>query len=206
MKTKVYFIVGPGRIKIGYTSQPERRLNDLRNSDMEQLSLIGSIDGGRALEKKIHALVSYYQIKGEWFRDCPEVRGVIDRAMRGEFMVEEKPSRAEVAAPSWRSLEDEIVATMGDWMPPELMAAVSAEIEVFARHDIKRTFPDQSWHLLKCKKPRDWKTFIEMVKAHSSAIPKFMSLRASDDVTSAKKLIEETRATLAEMAYGARAA
>jgi hypothetical protein len=85
---RVYFISGPGRIKIGYTKRPEYRLRQLRCSDLEEIIPIGVISGTRALEKKLHTLASAHRIRGEWFNDCAEVRAIMDDAIAGKISVD----------------------------------------------------------------------------------------------------------------------
>jgi hypothetical protein len=84
---KVYFVAAPARIKIGFTCSPERRLIALRRADMEELTVIAIIDGSRALEKHLHGLLKEHRFRGEWFRDCDDVRRVIDEAISGKHVV-----------------------------------------------------------------------------------------------------------------------
>lgn len=94
MTGKVYFASAPGRIKIGFTKHPDRRLAQLRSADMETIEVIGIIDGARYVERKLHYLLHEYRRNGEWFEDCPEVRAVIADAMAGN--VPKPPAKAEV--------------------------------------------------------------------------------------------------------------
>jgi hypothetical protein len=82
---KVYFVGAPGRIKIGYTVHPEKRLQSLQQIDMERLTSLAVIHGTRVTERQLHDLLRDYHIRGEWFKDCPEVRAVMARAIAGEF-------------------------------------------------------------------------------------------------------------------------
>lgn len=82
---KVYFVAAPGRIKIGYTRNPERRLAQLRAADMEKIEPIGVIPGTRAIEAKLHAMLQPYRLRGEWFFDCADVRAVVNEALAGEI-------------------------------------------------------------------------------------------------------------------------
>lgn len=86
---KIYFVEGPGRIKIGYTRQPDKRLASLRASDMEDLKSLGVIPGTRALEKTLHNRASAYRIRGEWFVDCEAVRSLVSDALNGKYQIEE---------------------------------------------------------------------------------------------------------------------
>lgn len=98
---KIYFVSAPGRIKVGYTRNPERRLMQLRSSDMEPLESIGVIAGSRAIERKLHELLNEFRLRGEWFVDCQQVRAVIADAMAGNFafMLGENEAREDNAAP-----------------------------------------------------------------------------------------------------------
>ena len=102
MNGKVYFVSAPGRIKIGYTRNPERRLMQLRSNDLETLTSMGVIVGSRALESRLHDALNEYCIKGEWFLDCDAVRSVVEDAIAGKFKfidapaIDEAPSRSPV--------------------------------------------------------------------------------------------------------------
>jgi len=101
MTGKVYFVSAPGRVKVGYTRKPELRLAQLRAVDMEELSVVAIIDGTRPLEAKIQKILKHLNIRGEWFRDCPELRAIIDDAVAGRIEDESKhhfEARAERTA------------------------------------------------------------------------------------------------------------
>lgn len=78
---KVYFVSAPGRIKIGYTVNPDDRLEKLRQADMEPLSVIAVIDGTRRLERHLHEKLSPFRLKGEWFLDCAAVRDAMNECL-----------------------------------------------------------------------------------------------------------------------------
>jgi hypothetical protein len=86
MKHRVYFAASKGRIKIGTTSKPvPERLAQISASLERPLVQIGFIDGDQQLERSIHRLLDAFRIRGEWFRDCPEIRKAIDHLIsRGE--------------------------------------------------------------------------------------------------------------------------
>jgi hypothetical protein len=69
----VYFIRDPASraIKVGYSTDPTKRLAQLQTATSGQLELLGSIPGGKEEEGRIHALLGFQhqRIKGEWFRE-----------------------------------------------------------------------------------------------------------------------------------------
>lgn len=99
MSGKIYFVSAPGRIKIGFTSNPESRLRKLRNDDMEPLEVIGIADGNGRTEHRLHDMVRQFCIKGEWFRDCPEVRAVINDFLNGKLVFDKFGQDLEVIKP-----------------------------------------------------------------------------------------------------------
>lgn len=91
MYGRVYFVSAPGRIKIGYTRRPDVRLQQLQSADMENLTMIGTIVGSRWMESEFHKKLSAFNIRGEWFTDCTQVREVINAALAGNMPVEPEP-------------------------------------------------------------------------------------------------------------------
>ena len=75
----VYFIGDEGAIKIGFAAHPEIRMENLQSGNPRQLILLGSYRrrDARAEERRLHRQFAAYRIRGEWFRDSPELRAVI---------------------------------------------------------------------------------------------------------------------------------
>jgi hypothetical protein len=69
MDSVVYFVeaIGAGVVKIGTTKSINTRLATLRVSSPHHLKLIGTIPGGRALERRLHKRYSQDRKAGEWF-------------------------------------------------------------------------------------------------------------------------------------------
>ena len=67
--TKVYFIQQSdgGPIKIGTAKDPEQRLAALQTGNPQELRLLGSVLGSRAVELGLHELFRAYRLNGEWF-------------------------------------------------------------------------------------------------------------------------------------------
>lgn len=79
----VYFAAQGGRIKIGTTTQdPRNRLAQLNCSLPERLELIGCIVGDWRREHELHRAFRAFNLRGEWFRDCEELRAEIDLLLK----------------------------------------------------------------------------------------------------------------------------
>lgn len=75
----VYFIqVSSGPIKIGYASRDVyERLANLQVGNHEEMRLLAVASGTAALERALHKRLARHCVRGEWFRDCDEVRAAI---------------------------------------------------------------------------------------------------------------------------------
>lgn len=81
----VYFVEAKrlGVVKIGRTTEMERRLSRLQVASPVELELLLTIPGGRTEEKALHEKHAGDRVRGEWFRISPAVRATID-ALRPE--------------------------------------------------------------------------------------------------------------------------
>jgi len=71
----VYFIASAdGRVKIGSSAVPERRLAALQTGSGAQLRLLGTIAGNYEDEKNLHHRFAGYRLRGEWFEIAGELR------------------------------------------------------------------------------------------------------------------------------------
>jgi Meiotically up-regulated gene 113 len=77
----VYFMASGAEIKIGFTSDLSSRMAQLRYDGHKDAELIAAIYGGRAIEKALHTKLARYRVKGEWFKDCAEVRSAIQNSL-----------------------------------------------------------------------------------------------------------------------------
>ncbi len=78
--SSIYFIqaVTGGPIKIGFSAQhPESRLYSLQVGNPEELQIIATMSGTKNFEKEVHRRFYKHHIRGEWFRDDPEIKGFI---------------------------------------------------------------------------------------------------------------------------------
>lgn len=81
----IYFVQGVdgGPVKIGWSENPEKRLEQLQAASPDQLRILDYIIGDRHHERALHGRLSEYRLRGEWFDDCPPVREAIAEVMRG---------------------------------------------------------------------------------------------------------------------------
>lgn len=65
-------------IKIGFSNDPVRRLDQLQTSLVHRLDLLLTFVGTSELETKIHRQLKKYRLKGEWFEANQEVFQVLN--------------------------------------------------------------------------------------------------------------------------------
>lgn len=74
----VYFIgTDDGRVKIGYSTDPEARLVALQTGAAGRLSLIAKMPGRYEDEKNLHIRFGRHRLRGEWFRHAGDLRNFI---------------------------------------------------------------------------------------------------------------------------------
>lgn len=77
---KCYFIgAGRGRIKIGYSSNPEARMAAFQAGSPVRLQILALAPGGMAREVAYHAQFQAHRAYGEWFARAPEIVAEIER-------------------------------------------------------------------------------------------------------------------------------
>lgn len=76
----VYFISDGEHVKIGLSRQPRKRLSSLQTGHPKRLNIVGLMPGGAEDEFQLHGRFRDHRVKGEWFRDCSEIRDFIARA------------------------------------------------------------------------------------------------------------------------------
>lgn len=69
MKSYVYWIMIKDTEfhKIGYSTDPQKRMAKLQTSSPSKFKLMRTIPGDRRLEKALHAELAEFWLKGEWF-------------------------------------------------------------------------------------------------------------------------------------------
>ena len=87
----IYFIQAGdnGPVKIGYSINPEKRLQALQTSHPQKLRMITVIDGDRDLEKELHEYFSDESVSGEWFNI--DMRAILAALMRLDLLSKPRP-------------------------------------------------------------------------------------------------------------------
>lgn len=75
--SSVYFADAGGQIKIGWSRKVSARLAQLQTGSAVPIKLLGTIPGGLALERRIHAHFAHLRTQGEWFVAAPELLAFI---------------------------------------------------------------------------------------------------------------------------------
>jgi hypothetical protein len=77
---RIYFIQQGenGAIKIGYTTNPPKRLKALATASPYPLHVRLVIEGSKKLEKDLHNKFAQWQLDGEWFEPCQEIIDFIE--------------------------------------------------------------------------------------------------------------------------------
>lgn len=73
----VYFISDGEAIKIGKAINPPKRLKNLQIGNPRELKMLGYFRTSHYSEGNIHRHFEAFWIRGEWFRDNPELRAFI---------------------------------------------------------------------------------------------------------------------------------
>ena len=63
----IYAIRCMDRVKIGFSTDPARRLVKIRADNAHECRLLGVIAGDMELEAQLHERFAHYHVRGEWF-------------------------------------------------------------------------------------------------------------------------------------------
>lgn len=76
----VYFIVSRqlNLVKIGTTTDVDRRIATMQTGSPSRLELLGTILGDAETESYLHIMFAEYRAHGEWFHYSEEIQGYID--------------------------------------------------------------------------------------------------------------------------------
>jgi hypothetical protein len=78
--TFIYFVEMQGHIKIGIAANWRKRINSLQTSSPFPVRRLLVIRSGVGMEPILHEKLAPLRVRGEWFRDCPEIREFIAKA------------------------------------------------------------------------------------------------------------------------------
>jgi Meiotically Up-regulated Gene 113 (MUG113) protein len=80
----IYFIGSEdGRVKIGYSTKPGKRLRAVQTGASTLLRLIAAVRGSPQDEQQLHAKFVDYRLRGEWFRFEGELRTYVEELTDG---------------------------------------------------------------------------------------------------------------------------
>ena len=85
-KGYVYFVTEPGNelVKIGYSKNPWARLNELRRSHGEALSVVATIKTVEKSEVSVHEVLAEFRSGGEWFKKSTCINALISTISDGK--------------------------------------------------------------------------------------------------------------------------
>ena len=63
----VYFLRAGDRLKVGFSRNPEQRIETLKTGCPDPIILLGTMLGGRKEERQIHSTLKNFRANGEWF-------------------------------------------------------------------------------------------------------------------------------------------
>ncbi len=88
---QIYFVEAAGQIKVGISRDLKSRLRQLASHRKGPVEVIGTIKGDLRREQEIHNALRQYRINGEWYRDCRDVRAVIQNCFNNFEMADSQP-------------------------------------------------------------------------------------------------------------------
>lgn len=68
----IYYLRLGNRVKIGFTTNIERRMREIPHEE-----LLGADEGTPLDEQRMHAACAPWHVTLEWFQDCPDLRAII---------------------------------------------------------------------------------------------------------------------------------
>lgn len=77
--SSVYFAQADDRVKIGWSKKVAARLAQLQTGNATPIQLLGTVPGGRTLERQLHDRFAHLRLSGEWFQAAPELLEHITR-------------------------------------------------------------------------------------------------------------------------------
>jgi hypothetical protein len=85
--TFIYFVEMAGHIKIGLASNWRKRVSGLQTSSPFEITCLLVLTAYIGLERDLHEKFSAAHVRGEWFKDCPEIRVFIAKGLLSPLAV-----------------------------------------------------------------------------------------------------------------------
>jgi hypothetical protein len=82
-----YFVEVHGHIKIGIATKWKKRLSALQVSSPFQIKRLLVLDAYRGFERELHEKFAEFHVRGEWFKDSPEIREFIAKSAQSSLAV-----------------------------------------------------------------------------------------------------------------------
>lgn len=84
----IYFIQSQngGRIKIGYSANVDRRLENIRGANAYPINVLHISEGSRGVEGEIHVALKDHRAHLEWFEPHDDVLALIDDLKTGKVL------------------------------------------------------------------------------------------------------------------------
>lgn len=83
MSGHIYFLTDEsGAVKIGFTTQLQKRIKSLSAGSKSKLTVWGHVAGTREHERALHDLLSDYRLNGEWFRVSDSTRLIVKKVLK----------------------------------------------------------------------------------------------------------------------------
>lgn len=95
----VYFIQAGDAVKIGYSTNPEKRMESLQTGASHTLLMLGKVPGTRGTEHMYQTRFANMRLKGEWFEACGPLLCAIDTIIR----MAERKAKGRCLKPRLRS-------------------------------------------------------------------------------------------------------
>lgn len=119
MNSVVYFIQSAdGLVKIGWTADLARRLNNLNSASSSPLRVLATTPGGATLEAHLHERFSDLRERGEWFRPNDDLLRLVGQILEG---------RADIFAAGL------VGADSAEYESPTYAGSKSEQAAIFAR-------------------------------------------------------------------------
>ena len=110
-----------GPIKIGFTTNVEKRKKGIETSTPYDLSILLNIPGTKTNECWTHSRLRPHRLRGEWFYNCEEVLRFLDRMSRKDFKWPSVLNRTERAPSQRNSISDEMHNLVKDVLGREVV-------------------------------------------------------------------------------------